>query len=140
MTDISVSAANKTVRMGVNIKNKRFKISNLQLIEAREDADYTEDTIQTVFTAAPGDVIVLAGLTDNSDSTITRGLPGTTGALGRAAPLLGGSDQQANNVSEMLIFMAPTVIDPSSDFQPHSAFKPLPESSNEASDNGTASE
>ena len=140
LTDISVSAANKTVRMGVNIKNKRFKIANLQLIEAREDADYTEDTIQTVFTAAPGDVIVLAGLTDNSDSTITRGLPGTTGALGRAAPLLGGSDQQANNVSEMLIFMAPTVIDPSSDFQPHSAFKPLPDTSNEVSDNETASE
>ena len=140
LTDISVSAANKTVRMGVNIKNKRFKISNLQLIEAREDADYTEDTISTVFTAAPGDVIVLAGLTDNSDSTITRGLPGTTGALGRAAPLLGGSDQQANNVSEMLIFMAPTVIDPSSDFQPHSAFKPVPQASSEAADNETASE
>ena len=126
LSDINVSAANKTVRMGVEIKNKRFKISNLQLIQNRQDADYTEDTIKTIFTAAPGDVIVLAGLTDNSDSTITRGLPGTTGALGRAAPLLGGSDQQANNVSEMLIFMAPTVIDPASDFQPHSAFKPVP--------------
>ena len=122
LSDISVSAANKTVRMGVEIENTRFKISNLQLITAREDADYTKDTIKTVFTAAPGDVIVLAGLTDNSDTTITRGLPGTTGALGRAAPLLGGSDQQANNVNEMLIFMAPTVIDPASDFQPHSAF------------------
>ena len=126
LTDIAVSAANKTVRMGVEIENTRFKISNLQLIERREDADYTKDTIKTVFTAAPGDVIVLAGLTDNSDTTVTRGLPGTTGALGRAAPLLGGSDQQANNVNEMLIFMAPTVIDPASDFQPHSAFKPLP--------------
>ena len=48
LSDISVSAANKTVRMGVEIENKRFKISNLQLITQREEADYTLDTIKTV--------------------------------------------------------------------------------------------
>ena len=67
-------------------------------------------------------MIVLAGLAANADTTSTTGLPGTTGALAPVSPLLGGSDQITSNVSEMIIFMAPTVIDPSSDFQPHSAF------------------
>ena len=108
--------------MGVKIKNKRFTEQNINAITTRDQADYTEDTIETNFTAAPGDVIVLAGLAANSDAATTRGLPGTTGALAPVSPLLGGSDQVTSAVSEMIIFMAPTVIDPSSDFQPHSAF------------------
>jgi len=122
LSDIKVFPANRTVRMGVLIKNKRFTESNINNILTRDQADYTEDTIETAFTAAPGDVIVLAGLAANSDTTATRGLPGTTGALAPIAPALGGSDQITSNVSEMIVFMAPTVIDPSSDFQPHSAF------------------
>ena len=110
--------------MGVTIKNKRFTESNINDITTAAQADYTEDTIETAFTAAPGDVIVLAGLAANSENTTTRGLPGTTGAIAPLAPLVGGSDQVSSNVSEMIIFMAPTVIDPSSDFQPHSAFRP----------------
>ena len=122
LNDIKVFPANRTVRMGVKIKNKRFTEQNINAITTRDQADYTEDTIETNFTAAPGDVIVLAGLAANSDATTTRGLPGTTGALAPVSPLLGGSDQISSAVSEMIIFMAPTVIDPSSDFQPHSAF------------------
>ena len=122
LNDIKVFPANRTVRMGVKIKNKRFTEQNINAITTRDQADYTEDTIETNFTAAPGDVIVLAGLAANSDATTTRGLPGTTGALAPVSPLLGGSDQVSSAVSEMIIFMAPTVIDPSSDFQPHSAF------------------
>ena len=122
LNDIKVFPANRTVRMGVKIKNKRFTEQNINAITTRDQADYTEDTIETNFTAAPGDVIVLAGLAANSDAATTRGLPGTTGALAPVSPLLGGSDQVTSAVSEMIIFMAPTVIDPSSDFQPHSAF------------------
>ena len=122
LSDIKVFPANRTVRMGVKILNKRFTESNINNITTRDQADYTEDTIETAFTAAPGDVIVLAGLAANSDTTATSGLPGTTGALAPVAPVLGGTDQITSNVSEMIIFMAPTVIDPSSDFQPHSAF------------------
>ncbi|MGC6516796.1 MAG: type II secretion system protein GspD [Candidatus Puniceispirillaceae bacterium] len=122
LNDIKVFPANRTVRMGVKILNKRFTEANINNITTRDQADYTEDTIETAFTAAPGDVIVLAGLAANSDTTATRGLPGTTGGLAPVSPLLGGSDQITSNVSEMIIFMAPTVIDPSSDFQPHSAF------------------
>ena len=122
LNDIKVFPANRTVRMGVRILNKRFTEANINQITTRDQADYTEDTIETAFTAAPGDVIVLAGLAANSDTSATSGLPGTTGALAPVSPLLGGSDQITSNVSEMIIFMAPTVIDPSSDFQPHSAF------------------
>ena len=97
-------------------------IPNIELIAARDEADFIRDEISTAFTASPGDVIVLAGLSANSEGATTAGLPGTTGGLAPVSPLLGGSDQVTNNVNEMIIFMAPTVIDPSSDFQPHSAF------------------
>lgn len=122
LKDVKVFPANRTVKMNVTILNKRFTEANINAITTRDQADFTEDTIETEFTAAPGDVIVLAGLAANADTTTTRGLPGTTGALAPVSPLLGGSDQVSSNVSEMIIFMAPTVIDPSSDFQPHSAF------------------
>ena len=122
LNNVKVFPANRTVRMGVNILNRRFTEANINAITTRDQADYTEDTIDTEFTAAPGDVIVLAGLAANSDLATTAGLPGTTGGLAPVAPLLGGTDQISSNVSEMIIFMAPTVIDPSSDFQPHSAF------------------
>ena len=63
---VEVYPANRTVRMGVTIKNKRFTESNINDITTAAQADYTEDTIETAFTAAPGDVIVLAGLAANS--------------------------------------------------------------------------
>ena len=67
--------------------------------------------------------MVLAGVTRNEESSSTSGVPGTTGTLAPLTPLLGGSDAFATNLSETLIFMAPTVIDPSADNQPHSAFR-----------------
>ena len=107
--------------MDVNIQSTRFLLPNIEQIANREDADFIRDEISTAFTASPGDVIVLAGLSANSEGSTTAGLPGTTGALAPVSPLVGGSDQITNNVNEMIIFMAPTVIDPSSDYQPHSA-------------------
>jgi hypothetical protein len=50
-------------------------------------------------------------------------MPGTTGALAPLTPIIGGADSFSTNLSETIIFMAPTVIDPSSDNQPHSAFR-----------------
>jgi type II secretory pathway component HofQ len=84
--------------------------------------------IDTSFWFAPGDVVVLAGSTRNNEGTTTTGLPGTNGALAPVAPLLGGGDAINNALSETIIFMAPTVIDPSASTQPHSAFwrKPNP--------------
>ena len=78
--------------------------------------------IDTVFWAAPGDVVVLDGLTCNEENTTTSGIPGTTGALSPLTPLVGGADKFSTNLSETIIFMAPTVIDPSAENQPYSAF------------------
>lgn len=123
LTDVQVLPANNNVKMGVSIVNKRF-LRGVSTINRKVDADYTEDTINTSFTASPGDVIVLAGLTANSDTTNTTGLPGTTtGALAPVAGLLAGQDTVSNIVNEMVIFLAPTVFDPSADKQPHAPFK-----------------
>ncbi|MCH1377793.1 MAG: hypothetical protein L7W41_06150 [Alphaproteobacteria bacterium] len=82
----------------------------------------------TSFWSAPGDVVVLAGSTRNNEGTTATGLPGTNGALAPVAPLLGGGDAINNALSETIIFMARTVIDPSASTQPHSVFwrKPNP--------------
>ena len=123
LSDVQVLPANNNVKMNVSIVNKRF-LRNIGTIARQVDADYTQDTIETAFTASPGDVIVLAGLTANSDSTNTTGLPGTTtGAIAPLAGLLAGQDTVSNSLNEMVIFLAPTVFDPSSDKQPHAPFK-----------------
>ena len=66
---------------------------------------------------------VLAGLTRKEESTATEGLPGTTGNLVSIKTLQGGAEKMLSNLSETLIFMALTVIDPGADNQPHRAFK-----------------
>ena len=111
LRDIRVFPAFQTVQMKVEITNKEF-VFPLNMIARQEDADFTEDLIQTEFTASPGDVIVLAGLTNNKESTTTAGIPGTTNLPSGAAGLLGGSDIQNNQTHEMVVFMVPTVINP----------------------------
>ena len=66
---------------------------------------------------------VLAGLTRKEESTATEGLPGTTGDLFSIKTLQGGAEKMLTNLSETLIFMAPTLIDPGADNQPHWASK-----------------
>ena len=117
---VDINRLNNTVKLDVKLTDTRFN-TTLALVD--ELSDRTSDVIDTTFWASPGDVVVLAGLTRNEESTATSGLPGTTGNLAPITPFLGGADKQSTNLSETLIFMAPTVIDPSSDNQPHSAFK-----------------
>jgi general secretion pathway protein D len=71
----------------------------------------TSSSINTTLEAAPGDVIVLAGLYSESNARTTTGLPGTSGSGGLAA-LFGGSDSLSTTKSELLVFIAPTVIEP----------------------------
>ena len=66
---------------------------------------------------------MLASLTRNEESTATEGLPGTMGDLVSIKTLQGGAEKMLTNLSETLIFMAPTLIDPGADNQPHRAFK-----------------
>lgn len=117
---VDINRLNNTVKLDVKLTDTRFN-TTLALVD--ELSDRTSDVIDTTFWASPGDVVVLAGLTRNEESTATEGLPGTTGDLASITPLLGGADKMLSNLSETLIFMAPTVIDPSADNQPHSAFK-----------------
>ena len=140
LNDVKVFPANRTVSMDVKIESTRFLIPNIELITTRDEADFIRDEISTAFTASPGDVIVLAGLSANSEGATTAGLPGTTAGLAPVSPLLGGSDQITNNVNEMIIFMAPTVIDPSAEFQPHSAFGKTTDNADSAEDDDTASD
>lgn len=123
ISDVKINRINKTVRLQVKLEDTRFA-SLLAAVD--RDTDETTDLIDTSFWSAPGDVVVLAGLTRNNEGTTTTGLPGTTGALAPVAPLLGGSDAINNALSETIIFMAPTVIDPSASTQPHSAFRRKP--------------
>ena len=121
--DVDINRLNNTVKLDVELTDTRF---NVTLANVNELSDRTSDVIDTTFWASPGDVVVLAGLTRNEESTSTSGAPGTTGDLAPLSPLLGGSDAFSTNLSETLIFMAPTVIDPSAENQPHSAFRKRP--------------
>ena len=118
--EVDINRLNNTVKLDVTLTDTRFN-TTLALVD--QLSDKTSDVIESVFWAAPGDVVVLAGLTRNEESTDTSGLPGTTNSLAPFAPLGGGADQFSTILSETIIFMAPTVIDPSSDNQPHSAFR-----------------
>ena len=120
INNVDINRLNNTVKLDVELTDTRF---NVTLAQVDELSDRTSDVIDTTFWASPGDVVVLAGLTRNEEATATSGAPGTTGDLAPLTPLLGGSDSFSTNLSETLIFMAPTVIDPSAENQPHSAFR-----------------
>ena len=118
--EVDINRLNNTVRLHVVLDDTRFEDA---LASVNELSDTTSDKITTTFFASPGDVVVLAGLTRNEETTNTSGLPGTTGSLAPVAPLVGGADSVTTAMKETIIFMAPTVIDPSADNQPHSAFR-----------------
>lgn len=120
---VDVNRLNQTVKLDVALTDDRFATP---LTQVQVDTPKTSDTINTTFWASPGDVIVLAGIAQNSEATATSGLPGMSGDLAPLSPLLGGSDGFSTNLSETMIFMAPTVIDPSTEKQPHSAFRDRP--------------
>jgi hypothetical protein len=126
INEVDINRLNNTVKLDVILTDTRFSDT---LSKVNELSDRTSDIIDTTFWAAPGDVVVLAGVTRNEEATTTSGLPGMTGTLAPVSLLLGGSDAFSTNLSETLIFMAPTVINPSADNQPHSAFRNKPKRS-----------
>jgi type II secretory pathway component GspD/PulD (secretin) len=69
------------------------------------------NSIATTLESAPGDVIVLAGLYKETNGRSTTGVPGTTG-FGALTGLIMGSDSLSTKNSELLVFIAPTVIEP----------------------------
>lgn len=116
-----ISTASTTqVKLDIELTNRRLK-TTLDWLNKRSDK--TSDVIYIIFWAAPVDIGIRASLTRNKENTTTSSIPGTNGALAPLTPLIGGTDKFSTNLLETIIFMAPTLIDPSSENQPHSAFR-----------------
>lgn len=120
--DVAVNPNNNNVTVTFSLSDASFETT---LANVTETTGKTQDNIQTKFVAAPGDVIVMAGLYKQSDSVAAAGLPGTTTSGLPTAFLFGGEDNVGNKIEEMIILMAPTVIEPEiGKPTPHSALPP----------------
>lgn len=123
VSDIAVNPNNNNVTVSFRMSDASFETT---LANVTDTTGQTRDNIETKFVAAPGDVIVMAGLYKQSDSVATTGLPGTTTSGLPTAFLLGGEDNVGNKIEEMIILMAPTVIEPEiGKSTPNSALPPL---------------
>ena len=99
----TINPLNDHVRLKITFNDDFF-------VSSEPNSDKITSKINTEFIAAPGDVIVLAGLYTEDNSKTRNGLPGTT-----SVPLLGtlfGTSSDAKNTQEMVIFLAPEVITP----------------------------
>ena len=109
VSDVAINPNNKNVSLNFTLTDEAFETT---LANVDSETGQIKDEISTKFVAAPGDVIVLAGLFKQSDSAEATGLPGTTTSGLPTAFLLGGEDTVGNKIEEMVILMAPTVIEP----------------------------
>ena len=73
--DVAVNPNNNNVTVTFSLSDASFETT---LANVTETTGQTRDNIETKFVAAPGDVIVMAGLYKQSDSVAATGLPGTT--------------------------------------------------------------
>ena len=76
-----------------------------------ETQGQTKNDIKTKIETSPGDVVVLAGLYRQTQSNELDSLPGL-GSLKDLNTVFGGASEKTNNQSELLIFIAPTVLEP----------------------------
>ncbi len=109
VADVAINPNNNNVSLNFTLTDEAFETT---LANVNAETGRIQDEISTKFVAAPGDVIILAGLFKQSDSAEATGLPGTTTSGLPTAFLLGGEDSVGNKVEEMVILMAPTVIEP----------------------------
>ncbi|MGB1107604.1 MAG: type II secretion system protein GspD [Parvibaculales bacterium] len=99
----TINPLNDHVRLKIAFNDDFF-------LTADANSDKIQSKINTEFIAAPGDVIVLAGLYTEDNSKSRNGLPGMTGI-----PIFGsflGTSSDAKSSQEMVIFLAPEVITP----------------------------
>ena len=99
----TINSLNDHVRLKVDFNDDFFVTDDA-------NSDKVQSKINTEFIAAPGDVIVLAGLFTEDNSKTRDGLPGTT-SVPLVSSLLGTSSD-AQKTQEMVIFLAPEVITP----------------------------
>jgi len=76
-----------------------------------EASPQTTNDITTKIETSPGDVVMLAGLYRQSTSDNTDAIPGLSRS-GIVAGLTGGANSQLKAQSELLVFIAPTVLEP----------------------------
>ena len=119
VSDVAINPLNNNVSLKFHLKDESFTE------QVNLPPRVNSDEIKTDFSAAPGDVIVLAGLYTQTDVTNASGLPGTT-TLNTQVPvasLLGGSDKLSLGTEEMIILMVPSIISADSGKKaPHLAF------------------
>ena len=107
ITDLKVTPANNNVELIFSFTEDTIDSE----ATSPEQTAETKNEINTRILAAPGDVAVLAGLYRQSTSDNVQGIPGLTGNS-IAAGLLGGAMSASQNRSELLVFIAPTVLQP----------------------------
>ena len=107
VSGVKVTPANNNVELLFSFKEDTIDSETTSPDQTAE----TRNEIDTRILAAPGDVAVLAGLYRQSTSDAVSGIPGLTGNR-VAAGLLGGSTSASQNRSELLVFIAPTVLQP----------------------------
>ena len=105
--DVKVTPANNNVELIFTFIEDTIDSE----VTSPEQTSETKNEINTRILAAPGDVAVLAGLYRQSTSDNVQGIPGLTGNS-VAAGLLGGASSASQNRSELLVFIAPTVLQP----------------------------
>ena len=116
----NINHLDNTVKLVIELTNTRL---NTTLDRLNERSDKTSDVIYIIFWAAPGNIVIRASLTRNEENATTSSILDTNGALAPLTPLIGGTDKFSKNLLGAIIFMAPTVINPSSGNQPHLAFR-----------------
>lgn len=105
--DVKVTPANNNVELVFTFTEDTIDSE----VTSPEQTSETKNEINTRILAAPGDVAVLAGLYRQSTSDNVTGIPGLT-ENSVAAGLLGGASSASQNRSELLVFIAPTVLQP----------------------------
>jgi len=107
VSGVKVTPANNNVEMIFSFKEDTIDSETTSPDQTAE----TRNEINTRILAAPGDVAVLAGLYRQTTSDQVDGIPGLTGNS-VAAGLLGGASSTSKVRSELLVFIAPTVLEP----------------------------
>lgn len=111
----TINVLNDHVELDINFEDSSF-------IGDDANSPQLSNNITTTLNAAPGDVIVLAGLYKESNKRNRETVPGLSG-IPFLGPLLGGSVDDQLQSDELVIFLAPTVITPQTGIIPANAVR-----------------
>lgn len=120
------ASLNLTVTPTINVLNDHVTIEinfeDSSFLGDDANSPQLSNNISTSMDAAPGDVIVLAGLYKETNKSSRESLPGLSG-MRWLGPIFGGSEDDLFQSDEMVIFLAPTVITPRTGVTPPNAVR-----------------